>query len=150
MDSDQYSLSNLRDIVLPDPPPLWPPAAGVWVVLGMVVIAVILIGIRLRAARRRNAYRRTGLLLLSSAETAYDVSVTLKRVALAVFPREKVASLYGDDWVAFLHETCPGRDFAAMVKTDPSTEYGEEIVELAGTWIRHHQVPQVQAAAAAN
>jgi len=150
VDNDQYSLSNLRDIVLPDPPPLWPPAAGVWVVLGMVVIAAILIGMRLHAARRRNAYRKAGLLLLSNAKTAHDVSVTLKRVALAVFPRNKVASLYGDDWAAFLHETCPSRNFAAMVKTDPSAEYGEEIVELAGTWIRHHQVPQVPADAAAN
>ncbi len=150
MDNHQYSLSKLRDIVLPDPPPLWPPAAGAWVALGMVVIAAILIGMRLHTARRRNAYRRAGLLLLSNAETAHDVSVTLKRVALAVFPRDKVASLYGDDWAAFLHETCPSRNFASMVKTDPSAEYGEEIVELAGTWIRQHRVPQVQAAAAAN
>jgi hypothetical protein len=148
MDGDQYSLANLRDIVVPDPPPFWPPAPGVWLALGMVVATAFLIGWRLYTIRKRNAYRNAGLLLLGSAETAYDVSVVVKRVALAVFPREQVASLYGDDWAAFLHDTCPRSYFAAMVTSDASAGPGEELVELAAIWIRHHRVPDFRPAAA--
>ncbi len=147
MGSSQYSLSNLRDIVIPDPLPLWPPAPGVWVALGIVVAMVLLFGWRLYTVRKRSAYRRAGLLLLGSAETAYDVAVVVKRVALAVFPREQVAPLYGDDWAAFLHESCPRSCFSAMVTSDASTESSDELVELAGTWIRHHRVPETRSAA---
>ncbi len=148
MDGDQYSLANLRDIFVPDPPPFWPPAPGVWVALGIVVVMAFLLGWRIHTFRKRNAYRNAGLLLLGSAETAYDVSVVVKRVALAVFPREQVASLYGDDWAAFLHDTCPRSYFAAMVTGDASVAPDEELVELAGMWIRHHRVPGVRPAVA--
>jgi hypothetical protein len=148
MDSDQYNLNNLRDIVIPDPPPFWPPAPGVWVALGIVVVIVLLVGWRLHAVRQRNAYRKSGLLLLRSAETAHDVSVVVKRVALAVFPREQVASLYGEGWVAFLHRTCPRSYFAALVTSDASAKADEELVELADIWIRHHRVPETRPAAA--
>ena len=148
MDSDQYNLNNLRDIVIPDPPPFWPPAAGVWVALGIVVVMALLVGWRLHAIRKRNAYRKAGLLLLRSAETAHDVSVVVKRVALAVFPREQVASLYGEGWVAFLHRTCPRSYFSALVTSDASAQADEELVELAGIWIRHHRVPETRPATA--
>lgn len=147
MDENQYSLSNLRDIVIPDAPPYWPPAAGAWVVLGMVVAILLLVAWRLRAVRNRNAYRKAGLLLLGNAETAYDVSVVLKRVALAVFPREQVASLYGNDWAAFLHKTCPRSYFNALISSDSGAEPSDELVELANTWIRHHRVPKAAVAA---
>jgi hypothetical protein len=147
MDENQYSLSNLRDIVIPDAPPYWPPAAGFWVALGMVVVILLLVAWRLHTVRNRNAYRKAGLMLLSNAETAYDVSVVLKRVALAVFPREQVASLYGDEWAAFLHKTCPQSYFKALVSSDSGAEPGENLVELADTWIRHHRVPKTTAVA---
>ncbi len=142
MDSDQYSLNNLRDIVVPDPPPFWPPAPGVWLALGIVVAVVLFVGWRLYATRKDNAYRRAGLLLLSGARTAHDVSVIMKRVALAVFPRERVASLYGDDWAVFLHESCPRSYFSELVTTDAGAESDLELIELAGIWIQHHRVPE--------
>ena len=142
MDENQYSLSNLRDIVMPDAPPFWPPAPGLWVALAMVAAILLLVAWRLYTVRNRNAYRKVGLTLLGSAETAYDVSVVLKRVALAVFPRDQVASLYGDDWAAFLHKTCPRSYFKALVSSNSNAEPGEDLVELASTWIRHHRVPK--------
>jgi uncharacterized protein DUF4381 len=144
MDPDQYNLNNLRDIVIPDVPSYWPPAPGLWVALGMVVALVVLVGWWLLDKRQRNAYRKVGLLLLGDARSSYDVAVVLKRVALAVFPREQVASLYGDDWVAFLHRTCPRRYFPAMATSDTNDEPDKELIELAGVWIRHHRVPEAQ------
>ncbi len=140
----------MRDIVVPDPPPFWPPAPGVWVALGIVVLMALLVGWRLHATRKGNAYRRAGLLLLGDAKTAHDVSVVMKRVALAVFPRERVASLYGDDWAVFLHRTCPRSYFSEIVTTDACTESDQELIELAGIWIRHHRVPDSRSPAAAH
>ena len=147
MDGDQYSLSNLRDISIPDPPLLWPPASGVWVAMGMVLATLLLLAWRIHAVRKRNAYRKAGLLLLRSAETAYDVAVVVKRVALAVFPREQVASLYGQDWVEFLHESCPRNHFTAMLAIEAGDAPDTELVKLASIWIRHHRVPAVRPAA---
>ena len=75
------------------------------------------------------------------ARTARDVNVTLKRVALAVFPRAKVASLHGGDWVAFLGSTCSRASFEPIAASDPSDQPSQELRALAGTWIRHHRVP---------
>ena len=142
MNSEPYNLSNLRDIIVPDPPPFWPPAPGVWVVLGMVTAVVLIVCWRLHAAWKRNAYRRAGLALLGGATTAHEFAVVLKRVALAVFPREQVASLYGEDWVAFLYGTCSRCDFSVIGTADSSAEASQEFMELAGTWIRHHRVSE--------
>jgi len=128
-------------------PPFWPPAPGVWVALGMVVAVLLFVAWHLHTVRNRNAYRKAGVMLLGSAATAYDVSVVLKRVALAAFPREQVASLYGEDWAAFLHKTCPRSYFKALVSGDSGVEPGEDLLELAGTWIRHHRVPKATVAA---
>lgn len=131
---------------MPDAPPFWPPAPGFWVALAMVAAILFFVAWRLYTVRNRNAYRKVGLMLLGSAETTYDVSVVLKRVALAVFPREQVASLYGDDWAAFLHKTCPRSYFKALISSNSDAEPGEDLVELASTWIRHHRVPKSTAA----
>jgi hypothetical protein len=140
MTADPYSLNNLRDIVIPDPPPLWPFATGLWIAIGVVVHTLGLIIWRLMIVRRQNAYRRAGLQLLSTATSTRDVAVIMKRVALAAFPRERVASLYGDDWVEFLQETCPSVSFAAARTSEDSASPSGEFVALARTWIQQHRV----------
>lgn len=140
MNSEQYNLSNLRDIVIPEPPPIWPPAPGVWLVLGGVAAIVLIIVWRFYATRRKNAYRRAGLVLLAQARSAYDISVILKRVALAVFPREQVASLHGESWINFLNRTCPRCQFPQECTIDPDSEASQELVSFARLWILKHSV----------
>lgn len=142
MEGDQYSLALLREIVVPDPPAFWPPAPGFWVLLGSVILVALLVAWQWRVDRNRNAYRKAGLSLLNGAKKAHDVSVVLKRVALAAFPRDQVASLYGDDWAAFLHRTCPRSSFSALIAADANAPPHQELVDLASTWIRHHRVPE--------
>jgi hypothetical protein len=139
--NDPYSLARLKDIVVPDPPPLWPPAPGFWVLLLVVALGILLAIRQWRVVRNRSAYRRAGLDLLGEAVSAHDVSVAVKRVALAAFPRERVASLYGDDWAAFLHETCPRSDFSMLIANDAGARKSQDLDDLARTWIRHHRVP---------
>lgn len=141
MADEQYSLSNLRDIVIPDAPPLWPLADGIWVVLAMASVVLLLLGRRLYLSKRNNAYRKSGLKLLHAADSTHDVSLALKRIALTVFPRAQVASLYGDEWAAFLHKSCPRRYFLAMASSETDTQADSDMLELAAIWIRFHQVP---------
>ena len=149
MTIDPYSLNNLRDIVIPDPPPLWPFATGLWIAIGVVILTIGLIIWRLMIVRRRNAYRRAGLQLLSTATSTRDVSVIMKRVALAAFPREQVASLYGGDWIAFLQETCPSVSFTAEIAGEDSASPSGEFITLARTWIQRHRVSDQAATSSA-
>ena len=142
MDDQTASLQNLHDIVVPEPPPVWPPAPGVWVVLVIVLCVLTALFLWWRHSRTRSAYRRVGLTLLKSAETTRDVDVILKRVALAAFPRPLVAPLYGDDWVAFLDRTCSRASFAAVAAADSGAAATPELRRLAGTWIRHHRASE--------
>jgi hypothetical protein len=150
VDTDPYSLTGLRDIIVPDAPPFWPPAPGLWVALGIVVLLAFLVAWRIYARVRQNAYRKAGLQLLVEAETIHDISVALKRVALAAFPREEVASLYGDAWTTFLHVTCPRENFQALLEIDAASTADQGLIELASTWIQHHRVPDSPSSNRAN
>lgn len=138
----EASLDNLRDIAVPEPPPLWPPAPGVWVLLIIALAVLLALVLRWRRARARNAYRRAGLALLQNARTVREVNVILKRVALVAFPRPTVAALWGDDWVAFLDGTCRRARFAALGEPVDDTEASTNLRSEAGAWIRHHRVPR--------
>jgi hypothetical protein len=135
------SLANLRDIAMPEPPPLWPPAPGVWVLL--VVIAAVVAALIVFWRRRwvDDAYRRAGLALLSDARTNRDVNIVLKRVALAVFPRPEVAPLYGTDWAAFLDHSCRGVRFSNLSDFEDDAEATRQVRSLARAWIRRHRRP---------
>ena len=136
MNSDPYSLSKLHDIVMPEPVSWWPLAPGVWVLVGFAVVVILVMTWRFYRSRQSNAYRRAGLALLADAGTAHDISVILKRVALVVFPREHVASLYGQEWIAFLNQTCPRCDFSSLLDKQSAPD---DLANLASIWINDHQ-----------
>jgi hypothetical protein len=141
MPQDAASLQNLRDIVIPEPPTLWPPAPGVWVLLVIALAVAIALFLLWRRTRARNAYRRAGIALLEDARTTRDVNVILKRVALAAWPRPEVAPLYGDDWAAFLDGNCARSRFSSLAPVDDATEPPRELTRSARIWIRHHRAP---------
>jgi hypothetical protein len=135
MTNQVYSLSKLHDIVVPEPVSWWPPAPGVWVLLCLAAVVVIALAWRFLRSWRSNAYRRAGLALLADAGTAYDISVILKRVALAAFPREQVASLHGQDWAAFLNQTCTQCDFLKVLTDETASE---KLMAQSRVWITRH------------
>ncbi len=136
--AEPLRLADLHDIVLPPAPPLWPPAPGVWVLLGLTLVLGFSAWRHYRSRRRRNAYRRAGLAALEGARTARDVSVVLKRVALAAWPREQVASLYGRDWIGFLNAHCRGCGFAEQDWQAPEEPADPALRDKAARWIAHH------------
>jgi len=114
------NLPVLRDIHLPAPPPLWPPAPGWWL-LG--VFALVLLGFAFVLWRRRRRRLRRAQRLLAEFDAlrpaaadaatapAYlsALSQFLRRVARAV--RADAGSLAGEDWIRFLDRH--GDGFAA-------------------------------------
>ncbi|MCZ6800066.1 MAG: DUF4381 domain-containing protein [Nitrospirae bacterium] len=107
-------LEQLRDIHLPDPVSWWPPAPGWWI-LGVLTLGVIAACIwwyrnpTVRAYRvARNEFihlREQHLAAQDDVTLVKDLSVLLRRYALAVFGRQRVASLIGKSWMIFLNET---------------------------------------------
>jgi len=124
---------------VPAAPSFWPPASGFWILVALILMLLITATWCITQSRRRNAYRRAGLTLLESANTVYDINVVLKRVALAVFPREQVAALHGENWIQFMQSTCPGEQFPTLSQSAEATPATESIRASARAWIRKHQ-----------
>ena len=107
-------LSRLRDIHLPAAVSWWPPATGWWILAAALLFGALFAAIFIRR-RHANRWRRAALdelKRLRDASQTQDLptllgalSVLLRRVAIGRFPRDEVASLYGDQWLAFLDRT---------------------------------------------
>jgi hypothetical protein len=100
----------LRDIHLPEPIGWWPPALGWW----LLPVFVLILGVplfRLIRRWRRMTPAKLGLqelealqrdLNLTAAEKLGRLNILLRRVALSIAPREEVAGLAGEAWLAWL------------------------------------------------
>ena len=117
-------LAALRDIHVPDAPGFWPPPPG-WIAVACL-LTVVGIATAIVAVRRWHAgrFRRDALAILRSlharhgagapdTEIAMELSVLVRRVALARCPREEVAGMTGDRWMARLESTLPGMGVSA-------------------------------------
>lgn len=163
MESDPYSLDNLQDIVEPAAVSWWPPATGFWILFALLLVWGLAIGLRLLIRYKRNSYRREALALLKQIEPGLqpaqtrgsalgEVAMLLKRTALSAYPREDVARLSGEEWLAFLDRSGNTHDFsrsAASVIGSISWQpqagaslSGEELKVVVGAvrhWINQHQ-----------
>ena len=101
-------LSELAPPRAPPPPGWWPPAPGWWI---LAALAVALAGgalRRWRSPRRRlrrvalRELRRIGSADVDLRHSARAIENLLRRYAIAVFGRERVARLTGEAWLAFL------------------------------------------------
>lgn len=155
-DLDPGSLDRLHDIVAPVPVPWWPPAPG-WHVVGGLALVLLGAGVWAAVSRwNRNRYRRDALKELDRitrdprGPALAEIAELVKRTALAAFPRDKVASLTGEAWLAFLDATGGTATFtrgAGQVLRDAAYRRNaalapDELSELAdaiGHWIRHHR-----------
>ena len=162
MSSDPADLSNLKDLALPPPVGWWPWAPGWWILAAALLVAIILLAVGWYRRYRANAYRRAAdralVDLAKVAKTNIDrsllatqISELLKRTALAAFPRTQVASLSGQEWLAFLDRTGRGTRFTSA----PATALPQLCLNAAGDsdtidaaisnarrWIRTHHAPE--------
>ncbi len=130
MSADPGDLANLADLALPPPVSFWPPAIGVWIVAATAFAAFAVFCWRVLKRHRADAYLRSAAAEIHAlAEpTAPDaVSAILKRAAMVGYGRERVASLTGANWTAFLAASAP-----------PCVPF-EFSRDRAKTWLRHQR-----------
>lgn len=148
----------LKDIHLPDPVSWWPPAPGWWL-LPVVLVLLYALGRvlagTLRRRRERRRLRHQALAELARIERDLDdtgnlagalehASVLLRRVALTVFPGDRVAGRVGREWVDWLRKTGPDDLNPAMLEALARAPYrpepdvpGSSALSAARQWIDH-------------
>lgn len=120
-------LASLKDLHLPPPPLVVLPAPG-WIalfLLGFFLLTILFIYVVKRYAKQRA--KRQALRLLEQTYHDYlkhgqlpqvtaEINILLRRVALAYYPRQQVAQLYGEAWLDFLTHTAKQIEFQSVRK----------------------------------
>ena len=112
---EQDPLSQLRDIHIPTPGGLWPPAPGWWLLALLLIVLAVVATLWIRRRRRKNAwYRvvrrdldRVANRAATTSQWFSELNLLLKQSAFARYPDRQPESLTGSDWVDFLLETAP-------------------------------------------
>jgi uncharacterized protein DUF4381 len=118
---DIFGNYTLGDFVEVTPPPsisALPQTVGWACVAAAVLLGLAFYGWKKIRHWYRNRYRREALRALRSLAgnnhaNAIELNTLLKRVALAAYPREQVASLAGTPWTRFLDQECAVKAFSA-------------------------------------
>lgn len=154
------NLDQLRDIHLPEWVGYWPLAWGWECLMGLSIFLLIVfayLGLRWYYQARA---KREALRLLVLCETTYrqepnvqktcaQIDELLKRVALVYFPREQVAHLHGESWLAFLKNSSHQLDVVAVrdaLLLYPYQRHTQDVelgslFEFARVWIKQRRKP---------
>ena len=151
----QDPLAQLRDIHLPEPISAWPPALGWWLVF-IIIITLLAASIYYwRKHIQRNRYRKDALqqlaILQRQSPTDYlqQLNRLLKQTALAAEPTIDIASLSGQQWLAFLDSSGNTSDFSqGIAKVLLDGPYVPDIADfnlleldkVAERWIKQHDI----------
>lgn len=134
----------LRDLHLPDAIGWWPPAPGWWLLFVFAIAGLGYLAWRWYRAWRFNAPRRYALRELSRYEAEYlehrnpvtlgkQLSELLRRAMLAYAPRDEVAGLTGESWLAWLDKgmsvpyfhTEGGKSLLNLPYRDPDGDFSD-------------------------
>lgn len=141
---NQQALQQLRDIHLPPPISGWPLAPGWYVLFVSVLLFIFGVIVLFYKHRIKTRAKRHALRLLTHTTTHAAISTLLKRVALAYYPRARVANLHGEAWIMFLNETARGVNFhevqTALIHTpyqlNPKAQDLDQLIRMARHWIK--------------
>lgn len=139
-------LNQLAEVPQPDPVSMVPQTGG-WIVVAAIASVLLARFIWKTVARyRANAYRRDALHALSSAgDDAAQISSILKRTALAAYPRQRVASLSGEEWLLFLDQTLGSNAFSNRTGLNmgsaayQTSSQVDGLNQLARDWVKKHR-----------
>lgn len=153
-------LAQLRDIHLPEPVSVWPPAPGWWLIAAAVLLLVIVVAKALIRRHQRRAFQQQALaelkqldeLDLQPAEHLQTLNRLLKRTALICHSNKQVASLSGEEWLAFLDQSGNTQQFSqgdgrwlmdgpyvAPSENTPTRDQLQNLTELAQQWLKKQQ-----------
>lgn len=147
MTGDAASLERLHDILMPGPVPWWPPAPGVYLVLGVLLVVALCFAMHGLRHYLRQAYRREALAAIRASRLSVtELAALLKRVALTAYPREQVAGLTGQAWLQWLTETsgltvppAVAEMLTRTVYTGAGAPETAELIAFIKRWIRRHR-----------
>ena len=146
---------QLHDIHLPTNPDIWPLALGWWLLLALILIAAVYLILKiskfLRIKRHKqlliNEYKslETKLVESPNKNLITETNVLLRRLALAYYPNQNIASLTGSNWLDFLDVSGKTQDFSrgagrilidAPYRADELENYnGDEFIPLVRKWV---------------
>ncbi|EIF31151.1 hypothetical protein BCh11DRAFT_06667 [Burkholderia sp. Ch1-1] len=160
-------LQGLQELPLPTPVSYAPQTIG-WLFIAIVLLGAVLLTSWAALRRyRRQRYRRNALQELAGIEASLAsgradpqrraamlaaIPCLLKRTSLEIAPRDQVAALTGDAWLAFLRRTrgrfdaqtgplltlasyAPPQEVARLSPDDAAA-----LIRHARDWIEHHHV----------
>ncbi|SNR64807.1 protein of unknown function [Lutibacter agarilyticus] len=148
-------INNIGPILEPDPVLFTFETKG-WLVLGILVfISILIIALKYYKSYKKNLYRRNALKKLKAIQSENSknhlkinqLNILLKQVAITTFGREKVANMYGEDWLLFLESTSKNTKFSnysvvfsnAIYENEDVTEVDfKTIIQLTKNWIQSH------------
>ena len=116
-------LVNLKDIHLPPPVSLWPPAPGWWILALLLISTLFIGGVWLYRKYKKRKPRTEALKILKDLEILYrnsqdevvslrNLSNLIRRTALTFYDIDAVASLQGSSWLEFLDKTGKTKEFS--------------------------------------
>ena len=114
------SFLDLKDIHEPEAIAWWPPALGWWILaVSALLLIILLIWFYNRLTRKTAIKTASKILAEIKQDSSQDnlqklsaLSVLVRRVAISVSPRVKVASLTGCQWLTFLDQSVKGKSFS--------------------------------------
>lgn len=152
--ADDLAPADLASLYEPEPIGFSFAAPG-WYGLGILLILVLVYLLsKFIMSYRRKAYRRAAVKTLNSLgreeladrDKIKEILLVLKLVAIKTYGREKVASLFGREWLKFLEDTGKTSNFTAFepvisemvyCEHEPTVELNQ-LMTMAKIWIRTH------------
>ena len=155
---------GLIEIALPQAISYTPETIGWFILFGLIFIFLVWIAYRRYKHKKANLYRRWALEKLQDIERILrqnlgvemalaEIPVLVKQTALHCFPREKIASLSGENWLRYLDASYGGTDFTdgpGQILEQPAyqpqnklEQYKEEeilaLIKTVRKWIKKHR-----------
>lgn len=113
---------QLQDIHLPESASFWPLALGWWLLLAIVVAVVTWLIVKTLKRAKQRKYRAKIFAKFDSLEKKFkanpsnaviaEINTLLRQIAVTYYPRSKIASLTGGDWLQFLDKSGDTQDFS--------------------------------------
>ncbi|MGR3661343.1 MAG: DUF4381 domain-containing protein [Paracoccaceae bacterium] len=141
---------GLKELPLPEPVSWMPQTAG-WAVVAIIALAAAAyFAWRRWQAYQADQYRRDALARIKqlNPDTLHDLPELLRLAALAVGPRDEVASLRGPNWINWLNARIDQPlfneadsvtlDTLAYTKTTIAPEQARHLLDASESWLRGH------------
>ena len=160
-------LRGIEEIQLPEAIPWWPQTLG-WKLLASA--AILYLGYRLTRGAQRwwlNRYRRSALAQLAQleqcsggdyGEVLFALPALLKATALHAYPRDEVAALSGEHWLAFLDQHYSGPSFRRgvgrqllTIAYQPDSRWqlspleAQQLIHMCRRWLGKHRIASAEA-----